>query len=594
MVDEFLRWAADHGVGADQLDAYRVCADQLLRQAGKAPIDAKHVEAARAAMQAAGVKVQTVAQVRNVADALRHFQREAGIAPAAGAASSVARASSPPVRVIGSPVPKGEQRQVFRLRPGYILGGYLGLLVAVVAGYFVVRGSAETETQVEKPKPRAAARSKASEDDEPSPEEAELRRVYTAFHDAMRAGDRAQLQQLMAAEKLAELAGDAGASQLALAKQLYPEQATIVKVAIDGSTATLTAKSDMDDQSVEGSIDMVKEDAAWKVKNVAWTITNQPSEAEKPARDVARPTELPQLAGTWQGAETGGGIAWTLTFKEHRVLAASASGESYAGEALIRWDLGVEGESIPVPPGWTPLDIEIERASNEQAVGKVALAAFSRNNDELKLCGGAPGYRKRVKSFESPGSNFRCMVLNRTATGEPEAAASAEPASKPANDVGPGEATLLLDGVAQRYQLKVGFFSETKMSDPTRAMMHFENPGEAHSNARRILLVLDATQTGRHLADGKAIHDSMFNEGPVKVGEIVDGARAAIFKWQADGGQVYPPKIGTRCAIKVVSPYTGDSDSLFIAEIGECPVQSAGIDHQIRNVKLRIEGPLEK
>jgi hypothetical protein len=378
-----------------------------------------------------------------------------------------------------------------------------------------------------------------------------------------------------------------------MAKQMYPETATILKVAIDDSTAQLTAKANMGDMYAKGTIDMVKEDTAWKVKNVAWTLTNQPIEEEKPKRDVPRPTELPQLAGTWKGAEVGGGISWTLTFKGHRVEAVSAAGESYAGEALIRWDLGVEQDSIPVPPGWTPLDIEIDQASHDQAVGKVALAAFSRHDDELKLCGGPPGYRKRVKSFDVPGSNFRCMVLNRTAQGEPEVVA-AEPEMKPAKDVGPGEATLLLDGVAQRYLLKVGFFSDTKMSDPKRAMMHFEHPAEPHSNARRILLTLDATQTGRHFADGKAIHDSMFNEGPVNVGELVDGARAAVFKWQADGGQIYPPKIGTRCAINVVSPYTGEADSLFIAEVSECLVHSAGIDRQIRNAKLRIEGPIAK
>ncbi|HEX2878700.1 MAG TPA: hypothetical protein VHO25_04110, partial [Polyangiaceae bacterium] len=585
MVDEFLRWAADHGVGADQLEAYRVCADQLLRQAGRKPVDATHVEAARKALQAAGVKVQTVAQVRNVADALRHFQREAGIVPAA---ASARRVSSAPVRAMEPQAPQGEERQVFRLRPGYILGGYVALLVAVVAGYFAVRGSGDEETRAEKPKARVAARAKADKDEEPSAEEAEVRRVYAEFHEAMRAGDRARLQQVMAAEKMAELGGDAGAPQLELAKQMYPETATILKVAIDDTTAQLTAKANMGDMFAKGTIDLVKEDAAWKVKNAAWTLTNEPIEEEKPKRDVPRPTELPQLAGTWQGAEVGGGISWTLTFKGHRVEAVSAAGESYAGEALIRWDLGVEQDSIPVPPGWTPLDIEIDQASHDQAVGKVALAAFSRHDDELKLCGGPPGYRKRVKSFEMPGSNFRCMILNRTSAAAPEMAASAQPQVAAAKDVGPGEATLLLDGVAQRYQLKVGFFSDTKMADPTRAMMHFENPAEPHSNARRILLTLDATQTGRHFADGKAIHDSMFNEGPVNVGELVDGARAAVFKWQADGGQIYPPKMGTRCAINVVSPYTGESDSLFIAEISECLVHSAGIDRQIRNAKLRI------
>lgn len=498
-------------------------------------------------------------------------------------------------------LPRAE-RKVAGLSPGYLVAGYLGLLVVVVGGYLVFRGLTNTEKSGRSVH-AAAPETEAEIDDAPSPEEAAVRRVYATFHEAMRAGDRARLSQIMAKEKLAEIARDGGAQEIELAKQLYPEKVTVVSVVVTAKVAVLTAKARMGEQKAKGIVDLVKEGADWKVKNVAWniSITNDDSadedEEKRSARNVARPSELPQLQGTWQGAEVGGGASWTLTFsKGHRLDVRSAAGESYGGEVLIRWDLGVEGDSIPVPPGWGPLDLEIDEASNSEAMGKVSLAAFTRHDTELKICGGAPGYRQRVKSFESPGANFRCMVLTKTADGDPEAESQEPEAPASAmkdKDVGPGEATLLLDGAAQRYHLKIGFFSDTRMKDPTRAMMHFENPGEAHSNARRILLTLDATQTGRHFADGQAIHDSMFNDGPVKVGEMVDGARAAIFKWQADGGQVYPPKIGTRCAINVVSPYTGETDSEFVATIDECLVHSAGIDHQLRNVKLRIEGPIE-
>lgn len=598
MLDEFLRWAADRGVGADQLDAYRVCAEQILAQAGGTPVEAKHVEAARAVLRGRGVKAPVVAQVRSVGDALQHFQRDASGArlsspQIASAALAQARARSVRPSQAGAGT---EDRRVIRLSTASVLAGYLGLLVAVVGGYLVFRAVSSSEKSVAKVQRSAAAQSEV--DVAPSPEEAAVQSVYATFHKAMRAGDLAQLKQVMAKEKLAELGGDGGAPQLQLAKQLYPEKATVVSVVVTENIAVLTAKAKIEGQTAKGVIDFVKEAGAWKVKNADWSVTfsAEPDEPQRrPASKVVRPAELPQLQGTWQGGEVGGGASWTLTFSQgHRLQARSSSGESYAGDVVIRWDLGVEGNSIRVPPGWGPLDVEIDEASNSDAVGKVALAAFTRHDTELKLCGGAPGYPKRVTSFESPGPGFHCMVLTKTGEGELSDPQQDPEASEPAaEDIGPGEATLLLDGVAQRYPLKVGFFSETKMKDPSRAMLHFENPGEAHSNARRVLLILDATKVGRHVADGQAIHDAMFNDRPVAVGEPVGGARAAMFRWQADGGQMFPPKIGTRCEINVVSPYTGQSRSQFVAEVPDCLVHSAGIDRRIRDLKISVRGPID-
>jgi len=437
-------------------------------------------------------------------------------------------------------------------------------------------------------------------------EEAEVRRVYAAFHQAILDGDAAQLKSLTTADKLAELNADDAEEKLELASELYPEKATVQKVVISGEKAVLTANAQMMEETATGRIDLIKESSGWKVSNAEWTMNfSAESEAEaeprKPPRNVPRPADFPQLIGTWKGEEVGGGAQWTLTFtRDYRLEARSPSGESYGGEAMIRWDLGIENNRIHMPAGWAPMDIEIDEASHDEAIGKVAMSAFSLHSPELKLCGGPPGYGKRVKSFESPGSPFRCMVLTKTADGEPleQGPAEESPSEAPApsdideEGIGPGEATLLLDGVAQRYRLRTGFFSDTKLEDPKNATLHFEHPAPKHSNARRIILMLDATHTGRHYADGQAIHDSMFNDKPVKIGDTEGGALAAILKWQADGGQVYPPKIGTRCEIRVVSPYTGATDSEFIAEIEQCPIHSAGIDKKLSNVKLSIKGPV--
>lgn len=485
------------------------------------------------------------------------------------------------------------------------------LAVIGVAIYFGLRTPADSQQAATRdPSTKySAAKEEADEEDEEEetehPEAAAVRHAYAEFHDAMRAGNAARLKELTAAEKLEELEAEDAEEKLQIAKELYPEKATVLSVKITGDKATLTAKAKMGEQTAKGHISFVKQGSQWKVSNAAWniSITAEPEEEEeerKPRRNVARPADFPKLVGVWKGEEVGGGATWTLTFSSNYWVAArSSSGEFYEGEGLIRWDLGVEGDSIRVPPGWAPLDIEVEEASQEGAVGKVVLAAFTVNDTELKVCGGAPGHRKRVRSFESPGAGFRCMVLSKTGDAPPakesddsDEEEALEPPSTEGN--GPGEATLLLDGIAEKYILKVGFFYDTKLKDPTQATLHFEHPAPKNSNARRILLTLDATQRGRHSANGQDIHDSMFNDKPVKVGEMKDGARAAILKWQADGGQVFPPKIGTTCEINVVSPYTGEADSELVITIGDCPIHSAGIDRTLGNVKLKVRGKIDR
>jgi hypothetical protein len=582
-VHELQRWLEARGVTDERLAAYRACVEQILREAGGMAVEPQHVEAARRSLQAAGCRPRTLAHLKDAADALRRFQRGDGAQPSSTRPSSipppapVTPAAARPL-LLGAVTPQGP-------RALYVAAAVVAgmVMVGVAAGAYVWMFKAATDME--------ATFSAAA-----SPEEPAVRQAYEAFQKAMLAGDLPALRALAAQEQLTELNADDAEQKIALAKTLYPAQAKITMVRVVGDTAVIKARALMGEQRANGDIQLAKEAGSWKIRKVDWKVTFGQGSAED-ARDVARPADLPQLQGTWKGRETSSSTDWTLTFSSgYRLSASSSRGESYSGEVMIRWDLGVESDSIRVPPGWAPLDVEIDHASSPQAVGKVALSAFSLSPGELKLCGGPPGFGRRVTSFDSPGPEFRCMVLSRLAgAAEPAPAADAAPPvdAAPAAD-SPGEATLLLDGVAEQYVLQTGFFSETRVATPERATLHFAIPAPPHSNARRILLTLDATRTGAHYADAQAIHDMMFNDKPVAVGQLNQGARAAVLMWVADGGQHYPPKLGTRCEITVSSPYTGNDDSEFRAEIAHCAVHSAGIDRTLSSVKLRVKGKLDR
>jgi hypothetical protein len=157
-----------------------------------------------------------------------------------------------------------------------------------------------------------------------------------------------------------------------------------------------------------------------------------------------------------------------------------------------------------------------------------------------------------------------------------------------------GEATLLFDDEAERYEVKTDATSATRMAEPKTATIQFSSSAPEHSRARRILLMIDATQTGKHVADGEAIHDMMFENKPVVVGEMKAKARAAVLQWIDDDGQIYPPQIGTRCEITVLSAYTGEPDGEFRAEVPRCVVRSIGANHTLSAVKLRLKGRVDR
>ena len=565
-VEDFVRWLEARGIADERLAEYRECAEHILREAGDAPLGPHHVQAARRSLEASGAAPRTVAHCRDAADALRRYLRADAPQPALPRSPSATDRSQTMAIALG-------------------VAATAVVVVGIAAGVLMLSTRHPT-TPADRTTGGSSAASAAS------PEEAEIRRVYGSFQEAMTAGDIARLRTLAADDQLADLTAPGAEEKLALARALYPANATIAGVKVTGTAAVITASALMDGQRATGRIDLVRQGAQWKIRKAGWKVTLSAEPATAPKRDIARPADFPRLVGTWTGTETTGATDWTLVFSEgHRMAARSGRGESYEGEVVIRWDLGIEGDSLRVPPGWAPLDVEIDKASHAQAVGKVTLAAFSLSGEQLRFCGGPPGHMARVKSFESPGAPFRCVVLRRASA---EVAAPTGEANQQPEPASQGEATLLLDGKAERYEAKTDFFSDTRLAAPHKAAIEFRVRAPEHSNARRIVISLDATHVGRHYADGQAIHDMMFNGKPVAIGQTRGGAKAAVLTWIADGGQQYPPKIGTRCEITVTSPYTGDADGELRAEIAQCTVHSAGIDHTLAAVKMRLKGRVER
>jgi len=129
--------------------------------------------------------------------------------------------------------------------------------------------------------------------------------------------------------------------------------------------------------------------------------------------------------------------------------------------------------------------------------------------------------------------------------------------------------------------LKTGFFSETRLADPRKAVLQYEIEGaKEYSNGRRIEITVDATKAGEHRVDGKAMEEAF----SARFKDSQGGQPAAQdppvkFRFIADGGQIFFPK--DACTVIVTSPYAGTSDSVFTGEVNNCVVTSAGIDHTI-------------
>jgi hypothetical protein len=99
-------------------------------------------------------------------------------------------------------------------------------------------------------------------------------------------------------------------------------------------------------------------------------------------------------------------------------------------------------------------------------------------------------------------------------------------------------------------------------------------------------MTLDATRSGNHYVYGKDY--SIFDEDKVNIGESTPDGYRGIFKFIADGGQIFPPK--ESWIINVTSPYRGNTDGIFSGEISACAVHSSGIDYNISSIKFTMKG----
>lgn len=436
---------------------------------------------------------------------------------------------------------------------------------------------------------------------------AEIEKAYLDYRSAMTAGDIQALRNLVVKQKARELDAPEAGQMLALARAMYPANATITGVTVQGDTATLTASGPVAGGSMEGIVHLLKEDNAWKVYDEKWEMKigmAQP-QASSGQSDARRPYEYQKITGTWKGHEAGQSTDdWEFTLGGAYDLAATGpGGQHYQADAMVDDSLGAEGGSLRVLPGGAPFDLRITASSSASEIGKISLGSYKLMGDTLQLCGGEPGLMKRTSNFASSGG-IRCFELKRT-SGPIEMQTAPQPAAEPSlpQPVSPqtgassfskqdpnvsGEALVVKDGQTETYPLVTGFFSDTRFTNPSRATIQFQAPGPAHSNARRIEITLDATKTGSHVADGKSLSESFMGEDKIRIGEHGPQGYLASFRWVADGGQIFWPK--TSCVISITSAYTGSASSVFSGEVHDCPVHSAGIDYTISSLKFTMRG----
>ena len=189
---------------------------------------------------------------------------------------------------------------------------------------------------------------------------------YNEYRNAMLSGDIEVLRNLVAREKSQELEGEDAAIKLELARSFYPADVQITGTSVTGDAATISATSPVEGGTMHGVINMIKEDGKWKLLTENWEMRfgdSEPyTEADAPT-EVARPTLFHEIHGTWTGQDDRGASEWLFLFGPgFNVYIKEPSGDWHQGQALIRWDLGVESDgSIRVPPGSSVFDIDISR-----------------------------------------------------------------------------------------------------------------------------------------------------------------------------------------------------------------------------------------
>lgn len=434
---------------------------------------------------------------------------------------------------------------------------------------------------------------------------AEVEKAYLDYSSAMISGNIQAIRGLVVKTKAQELDAPEAGQMLALARAMYPANATVTGVAVQGDAATLTASAPVEGGTMEGTVHLLKEDNVWKVYDEKWEMKigmAAPAQEPQQVPDNTRPVEYEKAVGIWKGHEAGRtGDDWTFTLQgNYEIAAEGPGGRQYKGTAMADWNRGLEGNSLRVLPGGAVFDVRISESSFPGQAGQLSLGSFKRMGDTLQICGSEPGMMKRTSEFASSGG-IRCFELRKVqdlpAAPQPdEQPAAPQPARPSAGSSSfskqdpnvSGEAIVVKDGITETYPLVSGFFSDTRFANPSRATIQFQAPAPEHSNARRIEITLDATKTGAHYADGKTLSGSFMGEDKIRIGESSSEGYIASFRWVADGGQIFWPK--TSCVITITSAYTGSVSSVFSGEVHDCPVHSAGIDYTISSLTFTMRG----
>ena len=102
----------------------------------------------------------------------------------------------------------------------------------------------------------------------------EVKAAYKTFKETMQSGDLEALKKCVTGDQRKELDAPDAKTKLQLMRALLPLDDKIATVVVEGDKATLTLEGTMDmmgeKKKAVGTVEMVKEEGAWKVCKLSW------------------------------------------------------------------------------------------------------------------------------------------------------------------------------------------------------------------------------------------------------------------------------------------------------------------------------------
>jgi ribosomal protein L37E len=349
-------------------------------------------------------------------------------------------------------------------------------------------------------------------------------------------------------------------------------------------------------QSMEQAMEQTMEPKAMDAPPAA----SRPAPSGPPVADDGTiiPYEYERFRGRWIGHLSGlAGKQWTFTFNDgYQIEILAPDGGWTSGTGAVYMDIGIGPDgSVRVPPGGGLMDILVESSTLGNYHGMKAAGVYRFSGDGLTYCLTEPGTGKRPLVFETrPG--WACYELRRDPSYTPPPAAQAQsPAPGSSISGAPdgaapasGELLAKVDGRRTAFTLRTGFMSDTRMSDPTNAVLEFAVPGESeYSTNGTIIMHLDATKTGTHYADGDYAHQGWMG-GYSGIGQSTQMGYVTALYYKAYGGQVFFPD--GACRLEVTSAYTGAPGGVFSGVMTGCDTTSAGVQHKLTEVSFTMHG----